>query len=127
MGFGLRLISAGKTVLFKPLENAAVVIGSHGDSDLCIPDSDIPRIQCVLRVSSEQILLQNRDRAGTRVNGRLVEGECELRANDILSLGKLSAVVEQAGVRAVDGQTQTMAMVGPDATLQFSVLVEEEK
>lgn len=63
-------------------------IGRHSDNQINLSDSKVSRFHALLRLEGQRIFIKDlHSTNGTRVNGRLIAGERELRIGEVINIG----------------------------------------
>ncbi|MFV8782450.1 FHA domain-containing protein [Microbulbifer sp. SA54] len=71
-----------------------VTIGRASNCDLTLPDASVAKLHAEIVVEGENLELHNLAGAGqVAVNGRLVDGSCQLQRNDRVQLGERNLTV----------------------------------
>jgi transcriptional regulator with AAA-type ATPase domain len=94
MRIGLDLSHHGRTMLWRPLEPGSLVVGSNPECDLCIPNGQLPPVQCVIERRGDSVTLDNRHPGGTRVGEELFREAAPLAHDDLIHLGPVTARVQ---------------------------------
>jgi transcriptional regulator with AAA-type ATPase domain len=120
MRIGLDLSHNGRTMLWRPLEPGCQVVGSNPECDLCIPDDQLPPVQCVIERRGNSVTLTNRHPGGTRVGDELFREPASLANDDVIYLGPVTARVQFiADVRGA--RTRTLVPERVPAPVSYEV------
>ncbi|MBT6431998.1 MAG: sigma 54-interacting transcriptional regulator [Deltaproteobacteria bacterium] len=121
MRVGVELESAGRTVMWRPLEGALMTIGQNPECDLCIPQEELGMVHCVLQWNGE-VLSVKPQTGGIILNDERIVESTRLAVGDRLGLGTLTGVVKFEAMPELDSGGQTRTLV-PEAFRRRSDLM----
>ncbi len=93
MRIGLSLANAGRTVMWRPVEEGLTTVGRNPECELCIPDPEVSPIHALLRREGDVLTLVNRHLEGTAVGNEVVQDEMRLGDGDAIRVGPIVATV----------------------------------
>ena len=93
----LKVVYADGAVKTVPLDGKCpMVIGRSEGAGLCIADKKVSRRHAEIRTEGGEFFLEDlSSRTGTRVNGKLIEGETKLSVGDTVQIGETELILEK--------------------------------
>lgn len=113
----LKVVYADGAVKTVPLEGKCpMVIGRSEGAGLCIADKKVSRRHAEIRTEGGEFFLEDlSSRTGTRVNGKLIEGETKLSVGDTVQIGETELILEKTEPAAPAPAPARSASAGGDA------------